>query len=85
MDGSSGDTGVRTRQAPIVKITFLAPALGAVAVGAALVLAPVASANTDPRVPYGTDPQPPNLGYYESNSGTHSAGDTALGSLDLPF
>lgn len=33
----------------------------------------------------GTDPHPPNLGYYEPNSGSHSAGDTTLGSRDLPF
>ena len=32
-----------------------------------------------------TNPQVPDLGYYESNSGIHSAGDTTLGSLDLPF
>lgn len=85
MDDSGGDTDVRKRQAPTMKIMFLAPALGAAVIGAALVLAPIASANTDPHVPYGTDPQPPNLGYYESNSGSHSTGDTTLGSLDLPF
>jgi hypothetical protein len=38
-----------------------------------------------PQHVWGTDPQPPNLGYYESNSGSRSAGDTTLGSLDLPF
>jgi hypothetical protein len=59
--------------------------LGAAAIGAAVVLAPIASADTNPLVPNGTDPQVPNLGYYESNSGIHSAGDTTLGSLDLPF
>ena len=77
--------GARQRQALAMKITFIAPALGAAAIAAAIVLAPIASANTDPHVPYGTDPQPPNLGYYESNSNTHTAGDTTLGSLDLPF
>jgi hypothetical protein len=66
-------------------IKFIAPALGAAAVGAAMLLAPIASADTNPLVPYGTDPQVPNLGYYESNSGINSAGDTTLGSLDLPF
>jgi hypothetical protein len=59
--------------------------LGAAAIGAAVVLAPIASADTNPLVPNGTNPQVPNLGYYESNSGSQSAGDTTLGSLDLPF
>jgi hypothetical protein len=63
----------------------IAPWLGAAAIGAAIVLAPIASADTNPLLPYGTSPQAPNLGYYESNSGSHSAGDTTLGSLDLPF
>src|SRR5258705_10341091 len=66
-------------------IKFIAPALGAAAIGAAVVLAPIASAESNPQVPYGTNPQVPDLGYYESNSGIHSAGDTTLGSLDLPF
>jgi hypothetical protein len=66
-------------------IKFIAPALGAAAIGAAMVLAPIASADTNPLLPYGTNPQAPDLGYYESNSGIHSAGDTTLGSLDLPF
>jgi hypothetical protein len=66
-------------------IKFIAPALGAAAIGAGIVLAPIASADTNPAVPFGTNPQAPNLGYYESNSGTHSAGDTTIGSLDLPF
>jgi hypothetical protein len=66
-------------------IKFIAPALGAAAIGAAMVLAPIASADTNPLLPYGTNPQAPDLGYYESNSGVHSAGDTTLGSLDLPF
>lgn len=66
-------------------IKYIAPGLGAAAIGAAIVLAPIASADTNPLLPYGTNPQAPNLGYYESNSGSHSADDTTLGSLDLPF
>ena len=66
-------------------IKFIAPAVGAAAIGAAIVLAPIASADPNPALPYGTNPQVPNLGYYESNSGIHSAGDTTFGSLDLPF
>ena len=64
---------------------YIAPWLGAAAIGAAIVLAPIAGADTNPLLPYGTNPQAPNLGYYESNSGSHSAGDTTLCSLDLPF
>ena len=37
-------------------IKFIAPALGAAAIGATLLLAPIAGADTDPLVPYGTDP-----------------------------
>jgi hypothetical protein len=100
MDVSSGDTGFQQRHElgnaeirrpsrgeSIMKtsIKFIAPALGAAAIGAAVVLAPIASADSNPKVPYGTNPQVPDLGYYESNSGIHSAGDTTLGSLDLPF
>jgi hypothetical protein len=62
---------------------FIAPALGAAAVGAALVLAPIASANTDRLVPYGTDPHPPYvLGYHVSN---HDEANTTNGQLDTPF
>jgi hypothetical protein len=77
----------RRKQEDIMKSTikYIAPGLGAAAIGAAIFLAPIASANTNPLLPYGTNPQAPNLGYYESNSGSHSAGDTTLGSLDLPF
>jgi hypothetical protein len=75
------------KQEDIMKSTikYIAPGLGAAAIGAAIVLAPIASADTNPLLPYGANPQAPNLGYYESNSGSHSAGDTTLGSLDLPF
>src|ERR1700682_4494822 len=45
-------------------IKFIAPALGAAAIGAAMLLAPIASADTNPLVPYGTDPHTPYvLGY----------------------
>ena len=49
-------------------IKFIAPALGAAAIGATLLLAPIASADTDPLVPYGTDPHGSYvLGYHVSN------------------
>jgi hypothetical protein len=77
----------------------ITPWLAAAAVGGAIVLAPiasaatlaaptaspsaVASAGTDPLVPYGTDPQSPyRLGYINPN---HDEGNTTNGELDVPF
>ena len=37
----------------------VAPWLAAAAIGGAIVMAPIASADTDPAVPYGTDPTAP--------------------------
>ena len=64
-------------------IKFIAPALGAAAIGATLVLAPIASADTDPLVPYGTDPHSSHvLGYHVSN---HDESYTTNGQLDTAF
>ena len=63
-------------------IKFIAPALGAAAIGAAVVLAPIASADTNPLVPYGTDPHVPSLGYHVSN---HDEANTTNGFVDRPF
>jgi hypothetical protein len=64
-------------------IKFIAPALGAAAIGATLLLAPIASADTDPLVPYGTDPHSSYvLGYHVSN---HDESSTANGQLDTAF
>lgn len=64
-------------------IKLIAPALGAAAMGAAILLAPIASANTDPLVPYGTDPHTSYvLGYHVSN---HDEANTTNGQLDTPF
>lgn len=64
-------------------IKFIAPALGAAAIGATLVLAPIASADTDPAVPYGTDPHSSYvLGYHVSN---HDESNTTNGQVDTPF
>jgi len=50
---------------------------------ATIALAPIASADTNPLVPYGTDPHSPSvLGYHVSN---HDEADTTNGQLDLPF
>ena len=64
-------------------IKFIAPALGAAAIGATLLLAPIASADTDPLVPYGTDPHTSHvLGYHVSN---HDESNTTNGQVDTPF
>ena len=64
-------------------VKFIAPALGAAAVGAAIVLAPIASADSNPQVPYGTNPRVPfRLGYINPN---HDEGDFTNGQLDVPF
>jgi hypothetical protein len=44
---------------------YAAPWLAAAAIGAAIALAPIASADTDPAVPYGTNPTSPAIfGYH---------------------
>jgi hypothetical protein len=66
-----------------IKLNYIAPGLAAAAIGGAIALAPIASADTDPLVPYGTNPQVPYvLGFHESN---HDEADTTNGQLDLPF
>jgi hypothetical protein len=69
----------------MMKTTFkyAAPWLAAAAIGGAIALAPIASADTDPAVPYGTDPHSPYvLGYHVSN---HDEAYTTNGQLDVPF
>ena len=68
-----------------MKITskVVAPWLAAAAIGGALALAPIASADTSPAVPFGTDPHTPYvLGYHVSN---HDEANTTNGQVDLPF
>ena len=49
-------------------IKHIAPWLAAAAMGAAIALAPVASADTDPTTPFGTQPTNPYIfGYHTSN------------------
>jgi hypothetical protein len=46
-------------------IKYAAPWLAVAAMGAAIALAPIASADTDPVVPYGTNPTSPAIfGYH---------------------
>jgi hypothetical protein len=64
-------------------IKHLAPWLAGAAIGGAIALAPIASADTNPAVPYGTDPGSPYvLGYHVSN---HDESFTTNGFLDTPF
>ena len=62
---------------------YIAPWLAAAAIAGAVGLAPVASADTDPLVPYGTNPDVPYvLGFHESN---HDEANTTNGFVDVPF
>jgi hypothetical protein len=64
-------------------IKYVAPWLAAAAIGGAIALAPIASADTDPAVPYGTNPKTPYvLGWHESNQGEAY---TTNGFVDVPF
>jgi len=64
-------------------IKYIAPALAAAAIGAAMALAPAANADTSPLVPHGTSPHVPYvLGFHESN---HDEVDGTARQLDLPF
>jgi hypothetical protein len=77
-----------------MRITFkdAVPWLIAAAIGGAIALAPIASADADPQVPYGPDPYVPNgpqtqqspdvFGYHPSN---HDEIDTTNGQVDRPF
>lgn len=62
---------------------YAAPWLVLAAIGGAVALAPIASADTDPLVPYGTNPHTPYvLGVHVSN---HDEVDQTNGSVDVPF
>jgi hypothetical protein len=64
-------------------IKHVAPWLAAAAIGGAIALAPIASADTNPAVPYGTNPQSPYvLGFHVSN---HDEADQTNGAVDVPF
>lgn len=46
-------------------VKHLAPWLAAAAIGGAIALAPIASADTDPATPYGTNPTSPAIFGYQ--------------------
>jgi hypothetical protein len=62
---------------------YIAPGLAAAAIAGALALAPIAGADTNPLVPYGSDPHSPySFGFHVSN---HDEANQTNGSLDVPF
>ena len=64
-------------------VKYIAPWLAAAAIGGAIALAPIASADTNPLVPYGTNLQTPYVpGYHVSN---HDEANTTNGFVDVPF
>ena len=64
-------------------IKRIAPWLAAAAIGGAIALAPIASADTNPLVPYGPNPASPYTpGYHVDN---HDEANTTNGFRDLPF
>ena len=60
----------------------LAPWLAAAAIGGAIALAPIANADTNPLVPYGTDSTTTVPGYHVDN---HDEANTTNGFVDTPF
>ena len=80
---SPGWANMRQEKAMKTAIKYFAPWLAVAGIGGAIVLAPIASADTDPSVPYGTEPHSPYiLGFHESN---HDEGNTTNGQVDTPF
>jgi hypothetical protein len=64
-------------------IKYLAPWLAVAGIGGAIAFAPIALADTDPAVPYGTNPHSPYvLGFHVSN---HDEANTTNGFVDVPF
>jgi hypothetical protein len=62
-------------------IKYVAPWVAAI--GAAISLAPIASADANPLVPYGPNPTSPYVpGYHVDN---HDEADTTNGFRDVPF
>ena len=60
----------------------LAPWLAAAAIGGAIALAPIANADANPLVPYGTDSTTTVPGYHVDN---HDEANTTNGFVDTPF
>ena len=63
-------------------VKYIAPWLAAAAIGGAIALAPIANADTNPHVPYGTNPTSTVPGYHVDN---HDEASTTNGFVDVPF
>ena len=63
-------------------IRHLAPWLAAAAIGGAIALAPIASADTDPTAQYGTNPTSPAIFGYHTSS---EVADPSNSTQDAPF
>jgi hypothetical protein len=72
---------MRTFRFMTTTVTYVAPWLAAAAMGAAIAHAPIANADPDPRVPYGTNPTSPP-GYHVDNQ---DETNTTNGFVDVPF
>jgi hypothetical protein len=63
-------------------VRYIAPWLAAAAMGGALALVPIANADTNPAVPYGTNPTSPDIfGYHTANDIANPTNST----VDVPF
>jgi hypothetical protein len=75
-----------TQEEKTMKLTAakrVIPGLAMALAGAAIALAPIAGADTNPLVPFGTNPQVKTpVGLQTSN---HDEFDTSGGQVDLPF
>jgi hypothetical protein len=66
-----------------MSIKFVAPLAAAAAIAGAMAFAPIAAADTNPLLPYGTNPQPgTSIGLHIDN---HDETNTTNGYVDLPF
>ena len=63
-------------------LKYVAPWLAAAAIGGAIALAPIANADANPLVPYGTDSPTTVPGYHVDN---HDEANTTNGFVDTPF
>ena len=67
----------------MMSFKILAPLAAAAAVAGAMVFAPIAAADPDPLLPYGTNPQPEtSIGLHVDNQ---DETNTTNGYVDLPF
>jgi hypothetical protein len=64
-------------------VKYIAPCLAAAAIGGAIAHAPIANADPNPRVPYGTNPTNTSVfGYHVDNQ---DEANTTNGFVDVPF